>query len=202
MGVRRDRSGRAGLWGAAVTAGLVGVVLPAHAEGSMPQFDFRNPLLVAQIVWGTIIFVGMYVSFTRIGLPHVAAVLTAREQTIGGDLEQARIAKEKADRAVAELNEARRVAYAEAQTALSAATQKAKDVAAVKAEEVNAKLDQQLADSEKQIAAARADAMSALREAAADTAEMLVGRLAGRPADAHAVRVAVADALAARGLAA
>jgi F-type H+-transporting ATPase subunit b len=195
------RRHRASLVAAAAATALV-TALPAHAEGNMPQFDFRNPLLVAQVVWGAIIFVGMYVAFTRIGLPQVASVLAAREQTIGGDLEQARIAKDKADRAVAELNEARRVAYAEAQTALSAATQKAKDAAATKAEEVNAKLDQQLADSEKQIAAARANAMSALREAAADTADMLVTRLAGRPADAQAVRAAVGDALTARGLAA
>lgn len=197
MGVQRSI-----IVGAAVMASLVGTALPAYAEGSMPQFDFRNPLLVAQVVWGAIIFVAMYVAFTRIGLPQVASVLAAREQTIGGDLEQARIAKDKADRAVAELNEARRVAYAEAQTALSAATQKAKEAAAAKAEEVNAKLDRQLADSEKQIAAARAGAMSALREAAFDTTDLLVARLAGRPADAQAVRAAVADALAARGLAA
>jgi F-type H+-transporting ATPase subunit b len=195
MGVQRSI-----IVGAAVMASLVGTALPAYAEGSMPQFDFRNPLLVAQVVWGAIIFVAMYVAFTRIGLPQVASVLAAREQTIGGDLEQARIAKDKADRAVAELNEARRVAYAEAQTALSAATQKAKEAAAAKAEEVNAKLDRQLADSEKQIAAARAGAMSALREAAFDTTDLLVARLAGRPADAQAVRAAVADALAARGL--
>lgn len=192
---------RARFLSAVATAWLTGVALPARAEGNMPQFDVRNPLLLAQVIWGAIIFVGMYVAFTRIGLPQVAAVLAAREQTIGGDLEQARIAKEKADRAVAELNEARRVAYAEAQTILSAAAQKAKDAAAARAEEVNAKLDQQLADSEKQIAAARARAMSALREAAADTADMLVTRLAGRAADPQAVRAAVGDALAARGLA-
>ncbi len=181
---------------------VFGAALPAHAEGKMPQFDFANPLLTAQVVWGAIIFAILYFAFDRVGLPRVAGVIAAREQTIGGDLEQARLAKEKADRAVAELTEARRVAYAEAQAAQAAAAQKAKDAAAARSAEVNARLDKQLADSERQIAAARAGAMAALREAASDTADLLVFRLAGRPADSQAMRAAISDALAARGLAA
>jgi hypothetical protein len=42
--------------------------------------------------------------------------------------------------------------------------------------------------------------MAALREAASDTADMLVTRLTGRAPDAEALRNAVGAALAARGL--
>ncbi|HTZ69810.1 MAG TPA: hypothetical protein VMB71_04080 [Acetobacteraceae bacterium] len=175
--------------------------LPAHAQGKMPQFDFANPLLKAQIVWGAVIFVALYFLFGRIGLPQVAAVFAAREAKIGGDLEEARLARDKAERAVAELTEARRVAYAEAQAALAGAAQRAKEASAAKTAEVNARLDRQLAESEAQVAAARARAMAALRDVAADTAETLVARLAGRPADAARIRQAVSDELAARGLA-
>ena len=66
---------------------------------------------------------------------------------------------------------------------------------------MNARLDEQLAESEKRIDAARAGAQSALREAASDTAEMLITRLSGRPASGDVVRAAVGRALAARGLA-
>jgi F-type H+-transporting ATPase subunit b len=192
---------RAGLLAACAASLLAGSALPAFAEGSMPQFDFANPLLMAQVVWGTIIFIGLYFALSQFGLPRVAEVLAAREHKIASDLEQARLAKEKADRAVAELNEARRIAYAEAQAALAAATQKANEAAAAKAAEVNSRLERQLADSEAQIAAARASALAALREAASDTAGALISRLAGRPADAGALRTAIGDALAARGLA-
>jgi F-type H+-transporting ATPase subunit b len=184
-----------------VAAVLAAVVTQAHAQGEMPQFDFSNPLLLAQVVWGAVIFVALYFVFSRVALPQVASVIAAREEKIGGDLEQARLAKDRADKAVAELNEARRVAFVEAQTALAQATQKAKDEAAARSAETNARLDRQLAESEKQIGAARAGAMAALREAASDTADMLVTRLTGRAPDAQALRTAVAEALTARGLA-
>lgn len=174
--------------------------LPAHAD-TMPQFDFANPLLRAQVVWGAVIFVALYVALSRVGLPAVASVLEARAATIGADLEQARLAGERANRAVAELNEARRLAYAEAQAALAGAAQRAKEAADTKAAEVNAKLDRQLAESRAQIDAAHASAMASLAGVAADAAEALVARLAGRQADPASVRAAVADALGARGLA-
>jgi F-type H+-transporting ATPase subunit b len=184
----------------AMAAALSCVALPACAD-TMPQFDFANPLLRAQVVWGAIIFVALYIAASRVGLPAVAAVLEARAATIGGDLEQARLAGERADRAVAELNEARRVAYAEAQAALAGATQRAKEAADTKSAEVNARLDRQLADSRAQIEAAHASAMTSLSGVAAEAAEALVARLAGRPADPARVRAAVAAALGARGLA-
>ncbi len=93
------------------------------------------------------------------------------------------------------------MAFAEAQAALAAATQRAKEDAAAKAAEVNARLDSQLEAAEQNIAAARAGAMASLREAASDTADMLISRLAGRPAPAALVRAAVGQALAARGIA-
>jgi F-type H+-transporting ATPase subunit b len=180
---------------------LTVVSAPAFAEGKMPQFDFANPLTVAQIVWGGVIFIALYAAFASVGLPRVEAVLRAREASIGGDLEQARLSKEKADRAVAELNEARRLAYAEAQAALAAASTKAKEAASAKAAEVNARLDAQLAESEARIGAARAGAMAALREAASDTADMLITRLAGQAPAPDLLRDAVGKALSARGLA-
>jgi F-type H+-transporting ATPase subunit b len=172
----------------------------ARAEG-MPQLDFASPLLTAQVIWGSIIFAAFYIGAARWGLPKVAAVLATREHTIASNLEAARLSKERADRAIAELNEARRAAYAEAQAALAAATQRAKEAAAVKSAEVAARLDRQLADAEKNIAAARAGAMATLREAASETAEMLITRVAGHAADPQTLRDAIGTALAARGLA-
>jgi F-type H+-transporting ATPase subunit b len=180
-------------------AALSCAALPAYAE-TMPQFDFANPLLRAQVVWGAIIFVALYVAASRVGLPAVAAVLEARAATIGGDLEQARLARDRADRAVAELNEARRLAFGEAQSALAAAAQRAKEAADAKSIEVNTRLDRQLAESRAQIEAAHATAMASLSGVAADTAEALVARLTGQRADPARVRAAVDATLGARGL--
>jgi F-type H+-transporting ATPase subunit b len=179
------------------TAGLVGVAGSAHAD-TMPQLAFGNPLLLSQVIWGAIIFALFYVGVSRFGLPRVDAILAMRAEVIGNDLEQARLSKQRADQAVAELNEARRVAYAESQAAVNAATQKAKDAAQAQADEANARLDRQLADSEAQIAAARAQAMASLREVATETADAVIARLTNRHADPARVRDAVDRRLNAR----
>jgi len=185
---------------ALVTLLLLTAAMPARAD-SMPQLDFANPLLKSQVVWGAVIFAAFYMLASRWGLPRIAAILEHREQTIEGDLEQARLAKQNADRAVTELTEARRVAHAESQQALAAAAARAKEDSDARAAEVNARLDRQLADSETQINEARAQAMGALGGVAADTATAVINRLTGRHADPATVRHAVTAALAARGLA-
>jgi F-type H+-transporting ATPase subunit b len=186
---------------ATATIAFMLVADAAHAEG-MPQLDFANPLLISQVVWGAVIFIIFYLAVSRIGLPRVAAILDMRERTIGGDLDQARLAKANADAAIADLTEARRRAYAESQAALNAATQKAKQDAADQAAALNAKLDQQLKDSEAQIGAARAQAMGAIRGVATETAAAIVTRLTGRAPNQSSVDHAIGTLLAERGLAA
>jgi len=167
---------------------------------TMPQLQFGNKLLTAQVIWGALIFAAFYWGVSRVGLPKVSSILEMRAQTIGRDLDQARNARADADRAVAELTEARVKAYAQSQAAIADALAKAKAEAAARTAEQEAKLDAQLAESEARIHAARNAAMGALREVASDTALAVVTRLTGLPADAGAVGSAVGDVLASRGL--
>lgn len=164
----------------------------------MPQLEFGNPLLTAQVVWGAIIFVLFYLAVSRIGLPRVGAVLEQRATRIATDLEQARLAKETADRSVAELNEARRLAYSESQRAIADAVAKAKAEADARGAEINARLDKQLADSERQIAEARTRAMGSLREIATETASAVVTHLTGKQPDSGVLDQEVGHVIAVR----
>jgi F-type H+-transporting ATPase subunit b len=184
----------------AVAMVLLATAGAAQAD-TMPQLDFGNKLLTAQVIWGAIIFAGFYALVSRWGLPKVASILDMRAETIARDLNQARDARADADRAVTELTEARRQAYAQSQAAIAEATAKAKAQAAAKAAEQDARLDAQLAESEAQIGAARSAAMGALREVATDTAVAVVSRLIGADADTTRVEAAVGQVLADRGLA-
>lgn len=174
---------------------------PAFAD-TMPQLDFKNPLLVSQVVWGALIFAGFYALASRWGLPKVGAILEMRAQTIAGNLDQARAAKAQADAAVAELTAARTKAYAESQAAIAAATAKAKAEAAARTAEQDARLEAQLAESEAQIGAARATAMSAIRQVAGEAAQAVIARVADGHEDAVRVDHAVSNLLSQRGLAA
>ncbi|MBV9653824.1 MAG: F0F1 ATP synthase subunit B' [Acetobacteraceae bacterium] len=171
----------------------------ASAAEGMPQLNFANPLTLAQIVWGAIIFAVLYVIFARSSLPQVAEVLANRETRITGDLEAARDAKAAADTAVAEVNAATARARSEAQASINAAVEQAKKEAADRARVLNERLEQQLQTSEGQIAAARNSALGAIREVATDTARVMVSRLTGRTPDRQAIDDAVGQALAARG---
>ncbi len=187
--------------GLAAAALLVLSEAAASAAEGMPQLNFANPLTTAQIVWGAIIFIVLYLVFSRSALPRVAEVLASREARIAGDLNTARGAKASADTAVAEVNAATARARSSAQASINAAVEKAKQEAADRARVLNERLEQQLQASEQQIAAARNSALGAMREVATDTATVVVDRLTGHSSDRRAIEDAVGAALAARGLA-
>lgn len=169
----------------------------AETKG-MPQLDFHNPLTISQIVWMAIIFAMLYLLLTLWALPQVDQVLNERSSRIAADLETARTAKAEADAAAVELGEATRRAHAEAQAAIAAALAQAKETAAAEAAQFNQRLETQLAAAEQRIAEARAGAMGALRQVAAETAQALLGRLTGRPPEPAVLDNAIGSALAAR----
>jgi F-type H+-transporting ATPase subunit b len=190
---------RAHRLGLAACAALLVASGTALAD-TMPQLQFGNKLLTAQVIWGALIFAAFYWAVSRVGLPKVASILEMRAQTIARDLNQARDARADADRAVAELTEARTKAYAQSQAAIADALAKAKADAAARAAEQEAKLDAQLAESEARIGEARSAAMGALREVASETASAVIARLTGRRPETGALNDAVGHALAERGL--
>jgi F-type H+-transporting ATPase subunit b len=171
----------------------------ARAAGTgMPQIDFANPLTIAQVVWGTLIFIVLYMLLSRWGLPQVEAVLAQRSARITADLDAARGAKAGADAAVAELTVATREAQASAQAEIAQAVATAKAAADAEAAVANARLETQLAAAEQQISQARVAALGALEQVASATANEVVWRLTGSAIEPAAVDRAVADVLAAR----
>ncbi len=164
----------------------------------MPQLDFANPLTISQVVWMFIIFAALYAALRFWALPQVGGVLEMREQRINADLTTARLAKEEADRAAAEIAERGRSASAEAQAQVAAASDAAKREAAEQARIAGEHLEKQLADAEQSIAAARKDAMGALRQVASETATAVVSRLTGHAPDPAHVDAAVGTAMTAR----
>ncbi len=165
----------------------------------MPQLDFANPLTISQVVWMFIIFGALYAALRFWALPQVGGVIETREQRILTDLDSARVAKEQADAAAVEIAERGRSASAVAQAQVAQAIAAAKAEAAEKARADNEQLEQQLAAAEQRIAAARKDAMGALRQVATEAAAAVVARLTGQAPDPARIDAAVGDAMAARG---
>src|SRR5690242_10786351 len=99
---------------AKLAAVLIATPVVALAEG-LPQLDFANKLTSYQVIWGAAIFVVLYILASRTALPTVERVLEARAKRIAGDLESAKVAKERADGGVRAATEATAKARAEAQ---------------------------------------------------------------------------------------
>lgn len=173
----------------------------AHAESNMPQMDFSNPLNGSQVVWLVILLVVLYLILARWALPGVGGILADRAQRIQGDLDAAHASKVEADAAVAELHEAIRSARDEANAEVTRATEAAKAQAATQAAELSARLDAKLEKAEAEIATARAQAMTAIRPIATETAAVLMARLTGTAVDDAQLARGIEGALAIRGLA-
>jgi len=164
----------------------------------MPQLDFGNPLIIAQLVWLLIIFGLLYYIMAVYALPRVESVLEERRRRIEGDLEAAQTMKAEADAAMAAHHTATMKARAEAQAAIAGAVASANAEAQARAEVLAARLAAQIAEADTRIEAARDAAMGALREVATETTQALMTRLTGS-ANNVAISGAVDRALAARG---
>jgi len=174
-------------------------VAPRVAQAdTLPQMDFGNLLTTYQVLWGAAIFLILYVLASRTALPKVGAVLEARAERIAGDLEDARNTKARADAGIQAAADATAKARSEAQTAINAALESSKQVAAVQSAALNDRLDKQLKEAEGQIAAARAAALEALPGVAIDTAVTLIQRLTGSMPDPARLSDAISAAMAAR----
>jgi F-type H+-transporting ATPase subunit b len=169
----------------------------AMAEG-LPQLDFANKLTTYQVLWGAVIFLILYILASRTALPPVERVLEARAKRIAGDLEGAKVAKERADAGARAAADATAKARAEAQAAIASALEQAREAAAAQSAALNERLNQQLKEAESEIAAARGAALAALPGVATETAVALVTRLTGTAPDSARLAGAIGAAMAAR----
>jgi F-type H+-transporting ATPase subunit b len=180
--------------GAAVVLAAPGV---SQAD-TLPQMDFANLLTTYQVLWGAVIFLILYVLASRTALPKVGAVLAARAERIAGDLEDAKVAKARADAGIQAAADATAKARSEAQAAINTAVESSKQAAAAQSATLNDRLDKQLKEAEGQIASARGAALEALPGVAIDTAVTLITRLTGAAPDPARLADAINVAMAAR----
>ena len=168
-----------------------GAAEAAHGGGSsMPQLDFST--FGNQIFWLAVTLVVIYLILSRVALPRIAAVLAERQGTITNDIAAAEDLKAKAVEAENIYNKALADARAEAQR-----------IAAETRAEIQAGLDEAIAqadvdiaakaaESEKAIAEIKAGALDSISTVANDTAAEVVAALGGK-ADAKAIAAAVSN---------
>ncbi len=175
----------------------IDMAMAADAQkAGMPQFDLTR--FPSQIFWLGVAFVVLYLIMSKVALPRIGAVLEARANRIGSDLDRASALKAEADqtRAAYEktLGESRAKAQEVGRSTEAALAKESAERQAVLGNELAGRIR----DAEARIAAAKSAAMANLAGVAAETASLAVERVAGVKVDpaeaADAARAALARA--------
>ena len=171
--------------GAASASSCVG---PDGSAIGMPQLCFD--WWPNQIFWLILTLLAIYFVLSRIALPRIASVLAERQGTITNDLAAAEDLKRKAEAAEAAYEKALADARAEAQRIAQATRDEIKADLNDAIAKADAEIAAKTAESEREIAQIRAEAMTHVEAVAKDTAQAIVRALGGQADDA-AVAAAV-----------
>lgn len=157
----------------------------------MPQLnpDFFAP----QLVWLAITFIGLYVILSAFALPKLGGILADRKNRIEDDLAQAAQMRDEAEKALENYENALAEARTKAMAIAQEARQAANDAIAVQEAELQAKLDKQLAEAEKRLAASRDEALGSVKDAAAGLVGDIVKAATGTSVTKAAIDMAVAS---------
>ena len=163
---------------------------PESGSGGLPQFD--TAWWPGEMAWMLIIFAVVYVLLAKVFVPKMGGTIAAREDTIAGDIGEARRLKSEAEAQAAVTARETAEARGRAQKLALDAKAKAQGEAAERQAVEEAKLNERLSKAEGEIRAARDQAMTHVRAIASDTAQLMVEKLTGSAATAQEIR-AVAD---------
>ena len=166
---------------------------PGGHKGAFPPF--AKETFASQLVWLAITFVILYLLISRLAIPRIGGILAARTQRIEGDFAAARRMKDESEAALAAYEKS----LAEARNRAQAIGAEIRDKLHAQGEErrkaLESRLNAQLAEAEKQIAATKATAMTNVRGIALEAAGAIVERLIGTAPTAPAVAAAVDEVL-------
>jgi F-type H+-transporting ATPase subunit b len=157
-------------------------------EGGMPQLNTAN--WPGQIVWMLVIFLVFYLIVGKLFAPRLRKVIDTRGATIAEDLANARANRDEAEAQAKEAAAETAAAHAAAKKlAAEAVARSNAEIARLQAAE-DEKLNARLGQADARIRAARDEAMSHVRDIAAETASALVEKLTGKAATAAALKAA------------
>jgi F-type H+-transporting ATPase subunit b len=144
------------------------------------------------MAWFLIFFVVVFVLMSRVFVPRIGGAIADREARIAGDVAEARRLKNEAETQAEAAATERAQARAASQKLAQEARAKVQAESAARLAEEEAKLAETTGKAEAGIAAARAQAMTNVRDIAADTAQAIVEKLTGLTASGGEIAAAEA----------
>ncbi|KAA5606526.1 F0F1 ATP synthase subunit B' [Roseospira marina] len=155
----------------------------------MPQFDPSS--FPSQIFWLVVAFFVLYQLVVKLVMPSLGGVMESRQRTIDEDLAKAADLKARTDAAIESYEAALAEARGKAQALLRETNEELARAAEARNREVAEALGRRIEEGEARIAAARAEALDGVREAATDVAAALTAKLIGDGPDERTTRESV-----------
>jgi F-type H+-transporting ATPase subunit b len=162
----------------------------------MPQLEAST--FIPQLFWLAVTFGLLFLLMAYVGLPRVGGLIEARRKRIDDDLAHAAQLKTEAEAAIAAYQQTLATARSEAQAAVKATTDRLAAEAAERQRQLNETLAQQIAEAERQIAAAKQQALSEMHEIAVEVGRSVTEKLTGSSPDPASLASAVHRAIAER----
>ena len=155
----------------------------------MPQMEFAD--YVPQIVWLVITFATLYFLMAKLALPRITDILETRQRRLDHDLELTGTLRDEATAALAEYESAVAAARGESELILAEAHERIHSEARQQLDDLNARLEGEIAESEARIGNIMTQAMGELAVAASDAARTATERLIGFEVSEERARDAV-----------
>jgi F-type H+-transporting ATPase subunit b len=169
----------------------------AHTEvpGKTPFPPLQKENFASQLFWLAICFLALYLIASKLALPRVASIISARSDRIADDLAEANRLKGQSDAALAAYEKSLAEARNRAQALANETRERLNAEAGQARRRLEGELNAQLVKAEEAIAATKAAAMANVEGIAIETAAAIVERLIGTAPAGDTVKGAVASAL-------
>jgi len=171
----------------------------AHTEApggpKKPFPPFAAETFASQLLWFGLTFVALYVLMAKVALPRIAAILEARRRHIADDFAAAESLKRQSSAALAAYEQALADARDRAHAIASETHHQLMAEAEDRRRALEDKLNAQLAEAERAIAATKSAAMANVHTIAVDAAAAIVERLIGKTPAAKSINKAVDEVL-------
>lgn len=163
------------------------------AKAGLPQFDTST--FASQIFWLGIMFVVLYVFFSRVSLPKLSSAIESRTFTIKNDLEQAEKISDEADKARKDYEQALTHAHAQAKTNII----EIENALRIESEQRSSKFNKEsinaIAQLESQAEKAKKDIQSDLSDIAKEMSQAIIQKLSDLNIDEKEIEKAIAHYL-------
>lgn len=160
-----------------------------HESGGLPQFDPSS--FSSQVVWLAIVFVALYVIFSKKSLPKISTVLETRENKIQGDRDLAENMKNEAVATLEAYEKSLGDARAEAARISADTAQTVKTKAEQSLNAFKDKAESQMSALESSLNSSKHQAMDEMNTIAAEIASAAAEKIVGMSTDINQAKTVV-----------